>query len=125
MCYAQSSEVSVAQIHLFDSAIIDWTEHPQFPGLFIKVLEARATNPGASVTLTRLAAGKSIGTHSHPVETETAYILSGEARLVAGDAEQVLTMGAGVSVFPTTPHSLHNDGDNDVILLAVHVPPVR
>ena len=115
----------IVSIHLFDSSAIEWTEHPQFPGLFVKVLEARATNPGASVTLTRLAAGKSIGTHVHPVETETAYILAGRARLVAGEEAQVLTAGAGVSVFPMTPHSLHNESGEDVMLLAVHVPPVR
>jgi quercetin dioxygenase-like cupin family protein len=111
--------------HPFDSTTIDWTEHPQFPGLFIKVLETRATNPAASVTLTRLSAGNVIGTHTHPTETETAYILSGCARLVANSEECQLSAGMGVSVFPATPHSLHNDSAEDVILLAVHVPPVR
>jgi len=111
--------------HSFDTNAIEWSEHPQFPGLFIKVLETRTTHPGASLTLTRLSAGKVIGTHTHPIETETAYLLSGQARLVAGDSEQQLVAGAGVSIFPTTPHSLHNDSDADVILLAMHTPPVR
>ena len=111
--------------HFFDARASDWTEHPQFPGLFIKVLESRATHPGASVTLTRLAAGKSIGTHVHPVETETAYLLAGSARLRWNESETALEAGSGVTIPPGIYHSLHNLGDSEVELIAIHVPPVR
>ena len=111
--------------HFFDARASDWTEHPQFPGLFINVLESRATHPGASVTLTRLAAGKSIGTHVHPVETETAYLLAGSARLRWNESETALEAGSGVTIPPGIYHSLHNLGDSELELLAIHVPPVR
>jgi quercetin dioxygenase-like cupin family protein len=111
--------------HFFDSGPNDWSEHPQFPGLFIKVVESRATHPGASVTLTRLAAGQSIGTHVHTVETETAYLLAGRARLRWNDAEATLEAGSGVTIPPGIHHSLHNIGDGEIELIAIHVPPVR
>ena len=111
--------------HFFDAHALDWTEHPQFPGLFIKVLETKATHPAASVTLTRLAVGRSIGTHVHAVETETAYVLAGQGRLVYGSDDRVLAAGAGVTIPPGIPHSLHNIGDVEIELIAVHTPPVR
>jgi len=111
--------------HFFDARTSEWTEHPQFPGLFIKVLESQATHPGASVTLSRLAAGKSIGRHVHPVETETAYLLAGSARLRWNERETALEAGGGVTIPPGIYHSLHNLGDSDVELIAIHVPPVR
>jgi quercetin dioxygenase-like cupin family protein len=111
--------------HFFDARASDWSEHPHFPGLFIKVLESRATHPGASVTLTRLAAGKSIGTHVHTLETETAYLLAGSARLRWNESEATLEAGSGVTIPPGIYHSLHNLGDSAVELIAIHVPPVR
>ena len=111
--------------HFFGGDASKWTEHPQFPGLFIKVLESRATHPGASVTLTRLAAGKSIGRHVHAVETETAYLLTGSARLCWNESETTLAAGSGVTIPPGTYHSLHNLGETDIELIAIHVPPVR
>src|SRR5947209_2327154 len=112
-------------LHLFDASAIEWTEHAQFKGLFIKILESRATHPGASITLTRLARGQSIGTHVHPVETETAYILAGRARLVVAGSETMMGASAGATITPGTPHSLHNAGEQMLELLAIHVPPVR
>jgi quercetin dioxygenase-like cupin family protein len=111
--------------HFFDPRASAWTEHPQFSGLFIKVLESRATHPGASVTLTRLAVGKSIGTHVHAVETETAYLLVGSARLCWNESETILEAGSGVTIPPGIHHSLHNVGDSEIELIAIHVPPVR
>ena len=111
--------------HFFDAEASEWTEHPQFPGLFIKVLESRATHPGASVTLTRLAAGKSIGRHVHAVETETAYLLKGSARLGYNDSEAALEAGGGVTIPPGIYHSLDNEGGTEVELIAIHVPPIR
>ncbi len=111
--------------HFFNANAIEWTEHPQFKGSFIKVLETRATHPGASVTLTRLTVGQSIGTHVHVIETETVYLMVGRARLVLDGTEAILEAGAGVTIPPGIAHSLHNLGDSEIELLAIHVPPVR
>jgi quercetin dioxygenase-like cupin family protein len=111
--------------HFFDADQIEWTEHQQFKGLFIKVLESRATHPGASLTLTRLAAGQSIGTHTHTVETESVYLLKGSARLVLDGNEAALRASSGATIPVGVAHSLHNVGDGEIELLAIHVPPVR
>ncbi len=111
--------------HVFDANAIAWTEHPQFRGLFIKVLESRATHPGASVTLTRLAVGQSIGAHMHPVESETVFVLQGRARLVVDQSETMVEASGGATIPPGAVHSLHNIGEDEIELLAIHVPPVR
>ncbi len=111
--------------HFFDANTLEWAEHPQFAGLFIKVLESRATHSGASLTLTRLAIGQSIGTHTHAVETETVYLLKGCARLVHDQSEAILNAGGGVTIPPRIAHSLHNIGDSEIELIAIHVPAVR
>jgi quercetin dioxygenase-like cupin family protein len=117
--------VTTSDVHLVDAGALAWSEHPQFPGLFIKILETRATHPHASVTLTRLVPGCIIGTHAHPLETETAYVLSGQASLVAGGRRHRLVAGVAASIPPAIPHSLQNTGSEDVTLLAIHTPPVR
>ena len=111
--------------HFFNANDIAWTEHPQFKGLFIKVLETRATNASASVTLTRLAVGQSIGAHTHAIETETVYLLQGRARLLHDSVEAIIEAGGGVSIPPGIAHSLHNSGDVPLELIAFHAPPVR
>jgi mannose-6-phosphate isomerase-like protein (cupin superfamily) len=114
------------KVHSFDANAIDWTAHPQFAGLLIKVLESRATHPHMSMMLVRLAVGGVISTHVHATETETAYVLAGRGVLKLGDNDEVvMEPGRGVSVPPGLDHSLHNRGDVPLELLAIHAPPVR
>ena len=63
--------------------------------------------------------------HVHEIETETAYVLSGQGRLTVGDNEHMLVAGTGVTVPPGTPHSLTNTGDEPMELYALHMPPFR
>lgn len=117
----------MAQIRTFDSSSMDWAGDARFPGIEFKVLEARATHPtgGISLVRARVEVGSVIQTHVHPTETETAYVLLGEALLKYGDNEARLSAGMGVTITPGTPHSLHNIGDTPVELLAIHTPPTR
>src|SRR5260221_5804060 len=82
-CY--SKDTSMPKVHSFDANAIDWTAHPQFAGLLIKVLESRATHPHMSMMLVRLESGGVISTHVHATETETAYVLAGRGVLKLGD----------------------------------------
>jgi mannose-6-phosphate isomerase-like protein (cupin superfamily) len=75
--------------------------------------------------LVQIAVGGIIETHTHKVETETAYFYSGQGRLVVGEEEQLLQAGSGVTIPPGLPHSLHNVGQEPIELIAIHIPPVR
>jgi len=118
--------MNMPKVHSFDANSIDWAAHPQFAELQIKVLESRATHPHLSMMLVRLAAGGVIDTHVHATETETAYVLAGRGVLKLGDNDEVvMEPGHGVSVPPGLYHSLHNQGEVPLELLAIHAPPIR
>lgn len=115
----------MAGAHIFDTLAITWTEEARFPGIAFKILESRATHPAISMVLGRVDAGRIIETHTHLVETETAYVLSGRGLLKVGDEEMLLTAGMGVTIPPGLPHSLRNAGDAPLEVIAMHSPPTR
>ncbi len=111
--------------HIFNTNTIPWTDDARFPGIGVKILESRATHPTTSVVVVKLDVGIAIDTHVHAVETETAYVLAGRGLLVHGEQETVLELGMGVTVPPGLPHSMHNIGDEPLLLIAMHSPPTR
>jgi mannose-6-phosphate isomerase-like protein (cupin superfamily) len=114
-------------VRTFNSNDIDWSSDERFPGIHFKLLETRATHPSAGLSLVRakVDVGGVIQTHTHPTETETAFVLVGEAVLKHDGKETHLSAGMGVTIPPGIAHSLHNVGDVPVELLAMHTPPTR
>ena len=115
----------MTEAHIFDAPSMDWAEDTRFPGIRVKILESRTSHPTTSVVLVQLGVGVAIGTHTHPIETETAYVLAGQGALMVRDDEFTLDVGMGVTVPPGTPHSLRNSGDVPLELIAMHSPPTR
>ena len=109
----------------FDAAAVDWQAHPLFPQIDIKDLQPGTAHPAGAFSLmrVRVAAGGRIDPHTHPVETETACVLRGSARLLCGGATTQLRPGGGVSIPPGLEHSL--EAESEVELLAIHTPPLR
>ncbi len=116
-------------IHLFDMNTEAWVPHNLFPAINVKVLETKETHSRLSLIVVKLEAGGTIDKHIHPIETETAVVLSGQAEFLWGEGadEQrvVLTSGTGVSIYPTTLHGIRNTSDAPVELLAMHSPGTR
>jgi mannose-6-phosphate isomerase-like protein (cupin superfamily) len=115
----------MTEIHLFNADTMPWSEDTRFPGIGVKILESRTTHPTTSVVLVKLDVGVVITTHVHAIETETAYVLSGQGTLKHGEQETVLETGMGVSIPPGLPHSMRNSGDAPLHLIAMHSPPTR
>jgi len=111
--------------HFFDANEQEWMPHPQFAGILTKALETRATYPAASVQLVRVEPGVTISRHTHPLETETAYVLAGQGVITLGEAEHPLLAGTGLTIPPGIPHSLTNTGAEPMELYAIHIPPTR
>ena len=77
------------------------------------------TDPLCKVVQGRLIPGASIGLHTHEVDSETIYILSGEGKvLYNGEYEKV---GPGSCHYCPNghSHSLINDGEEDLLFFAV------
>ncbi len=113
------------QPHFFDSAAMEWTPHPTIQGILTKPFETRASYPAASVQLAQVAVGGVIGLHTHAVETETAYVLSGEGVLTFDGQQHAFSAGIGATIPPGIAHSVINTGDVPLEIYAIHIPPVR
>ena len=115
-------------IHLFDINTAAWVPHNRFPTVETKVLETKATHANMSLMKVKLEAGGSIPKHIHPIETETAIVVSGEVEFLygEGEAEQVVLLkpDTGVSIYPGTLHGIRNTSSAPVELLAIHSPGV-
>jgi mannose-6-phosphate isomerase-like protein (cupin superfamily) len=112
-------------VHTFNTNDMDWTTHERFSAIRIKPFETRATHPHASMMLVRLAPGGVIPTHLHEVETETIYVLSGQAVLTVDGDTFTVTPDTGGSVVPQSLHSLENTGDVELEMIAIHMPANR
>lgn len=66
-----------------------------------------------------LPPGASIGTHIHEGERELFYIMSGEATLIENGEARTIRPGDASLTGPNGEHSIINQGDDPVYLLAV------
>lgn len=67
--------------------------------------------------------GKASRKHYHPVAEESYYILSGMARVEIDGEIATLSPGDSVVLLPHQVHQISNAGEDDLVLLAVCVPP--
>jgi mannose-6-phosphate isomerase-like protein (cupin superfamily) len=107
---------------VFDGNRLEWTAHPRFAAIRMKVLEGLPNHPAASVIRVQLAAGGMIEPHLHERATETVLILAGQARLQHGDQQSALGAGMGATVPSGLMHGLENTGETPLELIAVHTP---
>lgn len=111
-------------VKIADSAAVEWTEHPRFPGIYVRKLLTSVDNPLANVSEVLVPPGGVIGFHGHPKEVETVYVLAGESLLKFGDKEFPFRNGNVVAIPVGTEHTLRNTGDEDVHLLTIFTPPI-
>lgn len=69
--------------------------------------------------LLRLRKGDSIGVHEHHNEVEYYYILSGRGIVSGPDGEEAADAGDVVITGWGASHAIRNDGDEDLVFLAV------
>ncbi len=99
--------------------------HPKHERFFLRDVVTAALNPALSVHRGRIEPGGEIFPHTHEGQTETFYILSGEARCTMGDRHQSVTAGNCCVAPSGVVHGLKNHGDAPVELLALFTPPLK
>jgi len=115
----------MAELRWTDTNEMTFDPDSRFPSIAIKLLEGRATHPNVSFVVARVAPGGEIPRHIHPIETEIAYVLSGQGKLVTESAEYPFRVGVAVTIPPGLAHGVVNDGDVPLEVLAFHTPPTR
>jgi len=109
---------------IVDALAVDWTQHPRFAGISVRVLLTPADNPYANVNIVRVPVGAEVGRHLHPTQIETVYVLAGQCVLTLGESEHPMAAGSIVAIPIGLEHSLRNGGDEPVELLAFFTPPL-
>ena len=66
-----------------------------------------------------LPPGSSIGLHTHTQEDELYFILSGSGMVTDGDTDTDVSGGFSILTRSGETHSIENNGDEDLTLLAV------
>jgi quercetin dioxygenase-like cupin family protein len=115
----------MSELLYLDTRKLEFVQDSRFPEISIKLLESRTTHPTSSIVIARVAAGGEIPRHTHPVETETAYVLSGQGKLITDATEYIFDAGIAVTVPPGLAHRVVNTGDTPLDIFAIHSPPTR
>jgi len=99
--------------------------HPTHDRFFLRDVVTAALNPALSVHRGRIEVNGEIRPHSHDKQTETFYILGGQALCTMNDKETQLTAGCCVVAPAGVSHNLKNVGEEPVELLAFFTPPLK
>ena len=113
------------EVRYFDTRTLAFQQDSRFPGIGVQLLESRTTHPTTSVVIARVAPGGEIPKHTHAIETETAYVLAGQGKLISDTAEYPFEPGIAVTIPPGLAHCVVNIGTIPLEILAVHSPPTR
>lgn len=72
----------------------------------------------ARIMLSRIRPGSSIGFHTHDINSEVIFIVSGIGKAVWNGEEQILKAGSCHYCPKGTSHTLINTGDDDLVMYA-------
>ena len=99
--------------------------HPKHDRFFLRDVVTAELNPALSVHRGRIEPGGEILPHTHDGQTETFYLLGGQAECTMG--EKTFTVAAGsCCVAPSgVVHGLKNTAEEPVELLALFTPPLK
>ncbi len=99
--------------------------HPAHDRFLLRDLVTAELHPELSVHRGQIAPGGEIRPHCHDRQSETFYILSGEATCRTNGQETLLRAGDCVIAPAGIAHGLKNDGPEPVELLALFTPPLK
>ncbi|HID86087.1 MAG TPA: cupin domain-containing protein [Anaerolineae bacterium] len=74
--------------------------------------------------LAEFPAGSQPAAHTHDLQEEIIFILSGQGRFITPEREEALTPGTAVFIPPGLEHRLAVEGDEPLKLVTVFSPPV-
>ena len=108
-----------------DSNTLTETPHPKHNKYFMKDMIVKADSGLLSVHRGRIEPGGEIFVHTHEVESETFYIISGRLECTMGEEKIMFAAGSCGFAPSGVPHGLRNTGDVPAELVAIFTPPLK
>lgn len=96
---------------------INWEPHPTSPGVFLRSMLSGSENMGLKNSIVKIIPGGQILKHTHDV-TEAIFFLKGQFNTLVNGNWQTLAEGNMVAAPAGVEHSIKNDTDQDIFLLA-------
>ncbi len=102
----------------------EYRDPPRVSRLLLSGHNVGAKNASMGVNVT--AVGSMIPDHKHEDSEELMYIVSGRARLVIEDGQEVYEIGPDTAIYSPigVTHRLENIGDTELKLVWVYSPPL-
>ncbi|NOZ57989.1 MAG: cupin domain-containing protein [Euryarchaeota archaeon] len=109
---------------LIKSGDIRFEPHPKFSGVEIAKLITSERNSEVSVSILKISPGNSASVHLHEREVDSIYILKGTGKAYVNGEWVTVAEGDYIFVPPGEEHGIENTGEEALILLATHAPPL-
>lgn len=115
----------MAQLRSIDTAVLPWTPHRTYQGVYMQAVQGAETCADLEVRRVRITPGAEISQHVHEHSAETFYVLAGEG--VFDQESELVPCQAGSCGFAPagTSHGVKNTGKEDLHLLAIFTPPLN
>ncbi|OFK22820.1 cupin domain-containing protein [Olsenella sp. HMSC062G07] len=104
---------------MIDFSSVEAVSHTNFKGGTGSVTMQAVDDGSVRVMRATLHPHSSLGLHRHMGDAEVAYVLSGTGRIIDDGIERPLTPGALTYCPNGKEHQIVNDGDEDLVVLAV------
>jgi quercetin dioxygenase-like cupin family protein len=108
----------------FASEKRELNDHPRFAGVKIAILVKQDDSDKLSVSQLEIAPGIEVPKHTHDVQIDSIYIVSGQGEAFIDGKWTEISSGDYIFVKPRTEHGIRNTGDQPLRLFIHHSPPM-
>ena len=106
-------------------AAVDYVNHPQAEGVYLKHFYSSADNDRLSNVEVRIEPGCRIGPHIHEQTTEFYYLVEGEGDFLIDGQWHPVRKGYAMKVPPGEEHAIVNTGSGSLVIFSTFSPPNR
>lgn len=110
-------------MHVKNAAEVNPLQTPHGEVVYELMGSAAGGSAAHSVAHIVIPAGRASRRHYHPTAEESYVVLSGRGRLEMDGETCALGAGDAVAITPPLVHQLFNAGEDDLVILAICVPP--
>jgi len=109
---------------LFHNAEVRFEDHPKFAGVRIAKCVDSARTQAVSVSFLDIGAGVEIPVHTHDLQVDSIYVVSGNGKAFVNGEWQNIEEGHYIFVPAAVEHGIRNTGKGPLRLFVHHSPPL-